>query len=527
MRRNMKKYFSKLTLAIVVALVMGLAFAAPAMATPTPLDATNAFLSVTKELRMDPGTAIPDGVTFEFMFTQVVPRSGTAPNLVGWTFELKDPPVPGIQIPGQSLTYPADLIDPQPDPGFVFDQNGNVVLGYLAQTYPGFDLRTLNWPHAGNFFFVVTERANTNPSIDTGNPYESILYCDRAFLLIVSVGNFMVDGNEVQLAYNVQVASLGTDNAPIYTPGTAGGPGTWEDGDYWWNVIEKRWDYRPGQYIPDPGNPGYYIWSPEPSCLWFINQYSYNQPGNDLGNDVGNDIDLESARFSIEKTIVGESRVHADLNTLFTFDATLTIGPITVAAHFADGNGFELPTTITAAVQEQNAAGEWVNVDPFTPVVFNRQFLGTGPNYTGIIFVSPTPAGFQLADGQRLRFPDNVPAGTTVAVTERALTGWAPQFANWTENDGTVRPFPGGFLTGGYGQPLSVNSATQLTPPGFVTTAGDEVIDFGNRFQYVPLMGLFVASMPIVMALLGATVLLAMMVASRSRQRIEQLPIAY
>ena len=453
----MKKHFSKLTLAIILALVMGLSFAGIAFAENgpvTPLE--DPTVDITKELVMDPGTAVPDS-TFTFTFSQVV----AVPDSDPWTF---------IPRPANSttdaVTIPNQIIDFLPN-----GANPGVIT---------LDLGAINWPHAGQFFFVVQETPNTNPDIAT-DPNQSMIYDDTAWLLMVSVGNFY-DANDAPIVRitTIQIAGL--------TPGTE--PGEW--------------------YMEDKD---------EEDELLFRNQYVYNRPPE-------NDTNQENARLAITKEVVGLTRVHADLTTPFTFDATLTIGATAVAAHFATGNTFTLPASITAYVQNyvpgaSGAPSTWVNVAPPVPVTFTGNFTApVGATPGSITFTSPSPDGFQLTDGQRLRFPDNVPAGTTVSVTERALPNWAVQSARF-DGAGTW-----GFATGGYNTAVTADSAT-LTPPGVVTTAGNNSMDFANRFYHSEIMGLVIGSMPFMVALLGATVLLAMMVASRSRQRIEQLPIAY
>jgi len=472
---------------------------------------------------MDPGTAIPDAV-FEFKFTQVQPVYVPDPINIdeGWTFEVLTPATVGGLPTDIEIAFPDDLIDPQPAPG------------NLAQLYPGFNLGTLTFPHAGNFFFVITERPNTNPEIDDSER-ESIIYDDTAFLLVITVGNFVTGTppTEQLRISDFLILSLGNANAPEYIPGTAGGPGTWAPGDYYWDAIDKLERYRPGQYIEDPNNPGEYIWYPEPSEIHFRNAYAFNDgPGNDgpINDEPINDRPINDrpindqgqyARLSIEKVVV-DNRQHANLTTDFTFNATLTIGEVTVE-NFNNGT-ITLPFNVVGFVQEQNAAGEWVTVyDDETPpaervVIFTRQLVGSVPNVTGITYTAPD---FELRDGQRLRFASNVPSGTTVSVTERALENW--EVGSVYFNDPDPREIT--TTTNAAGDTIA-NSST-LVPVGVVTTAGDEMMRFNNDYQWSALMGLFIGSMPFMAALLAATVLLAMMVASRSRQRIEQLPIAY
>ena len=486
-----------MTLAIVLALVMGLAFAGVAVASPvTPLDPADKWVGITKELQMDFGTAIPNA-NFWFTFTQVVPVQGAAPPaFVPWTAA---PPAAVPAITNPTIGFP------------------HAVYSNPAQV--AVDFGAITWPHAGQFFFVIQEVPNTNPAI-AACPYQSMIYDDSAFLLIVTVGNFVENDVPTLRITNIIATELIVDTPPTWVPGAAPGQGTWTGGE-WIQVYPKdELEYRPGVYIPDPGTPGEYIWDRDPSEILFVNQYVYNRsPVNDTGND-----DYQVARLSVTKTVVDRAgadptRVHADLTTPFTFNTTLTIGATAVAAHVATNNNFVLAPTITAYVQERNLAGDWVNVldandDPIE-VVFTltpaNPTVATGATYTG--------PDFQLTDNQRLRFPADVPAGTTVSTIERAQANWSVDSVNFDNRE----------IVGSPGTPntaVTANSAT-LTPPGVVTTAGNNAMNFNNFYHWSPIMGLFIGSMPFMMALLGATVLLAMMVASRSRQRIEQLPIAY
>ena len=493
MRRDMKKYFSKLTLAIVLALVMGLAFAGVAVASPvTPLADEYLQVGITKRLQMDDGTAIPNA-NFWFTFTQVVPvADSTPPAFVPWTAA---PPAAVPAIANPTIAFPHA----------VYSNPAQVAVNFGAIT----------WPHAGQFFFVVQEVPNTNPLI-AACPYQSMIYDDSAFMIIVTVGNFVEDGVPTLRITNIIATELIVETPPTWVPGTEPGQGTWTGGE-WVQVYPKdELEYRPGTYIPDPGTPGEYIWDRDPSQILFVNQYVYNRDQRPDNDDC-----YQVARLSVTKTVVDRAgvdptRVHADLTTPFTFSTTLTVGSTAVAAHVAAGNNFVLAPTITAYVQERNLAGNWVNVTPAQTVTFTLNLSGPSPNYTGATYTAPD---FQLTDNQRLRFPADVPAGTTVSTIERAR-------ANWSVNS---VDFDGREIVGPPGTPnteVTANSAT-LTPPGVVTTAGNNAMNFNNFYHWSPIMGLFIGSMPFMMALLGATVLLAMMVASRSRQRIEQLPIAY
>ena len=513
----MKKHFSKLTLAIVLALVMGLAFAAPAFANPANMPVGDELLfSITKEVPRDPGTTLPDGTNFWFSITQVRPIEDTGPS---WSFELIPAAAerPGrVTLPYQNITFPADIIADGPADGSVAQSPTPINLG--AQT----------WPHAGQFFFVIQEIPYTNYDIDN-NPNETLIYDESSFLLIVTVVNYVLPGGGEELRVsNIQVASLLNDNAPVYEPGyPPGTPGTWTDvpGDTYWCLEYKLYYYGPGyEYTPGtPGQPG--TWTQHPSEVWFINPYAYNCIGNDVGNDRPGNDDYQLARFYIEKTVVGANRGMADLTTPFEFNATLTVGPVTVAAHFDNATEFELRDRIVAFVQERNAAGLWVDVLDSNGDAIEVEFIGTFNEAAPSVTYSAS--GFELRDGERLRFATYVPSGTTVSVTEIGMPNWSVDSVYWWSNDGDDFAIVTDPAAPGIGQTVTADSNTLTSPLGHVTSEGGESIEFNNNYHFVEILGLFVGSMPFVAALLAATVLLAMMVASRSRQRIEQLPIAY
>ena len=502
----MKKHFSKLTLAIILALVMGLAFAAPAMAGTEPLPQAQLYLSITKRITMDAGTALPDS-TFDFRFTQVVPVDGTGTGAQFVPRATIAGDRPGVvTIPTQNISFPANLVP------------GNANTGQLGQNVnAGLNLGSFAWPHAGNFFFVIDEVPNTNAATIGADPNRSMTYDDTAWLLIVTVGNFVVDGNEVLRISGIQVAELDSTNAPVYTPGPGGTTGSWGPG-YWIQGPKREDSYQQGVYTPGTdGQPG--TWTLLPSDIAFNNLYVDSTPGNDT--------DPNNSRFAISKTVVGATRPQADLTTDFVFNATLTMGPTTVAAHNTNNN-FQLPAMITAVVQERVVGtNNWIPVSPAQTVVFNINIVGTPPNATAITYA---PADtFLLRDGQRLAFMDNVPAGTTVSVTEAAMVNWAPAASFTAGGTTTARSLPAWNLhmpADTQNVALTADSAA-LDPIGTVTSAPGTSMDFENIYRWQPIQGLFIGSMPFMVALFAATVLLAMMVASRSRQRIEQLPIAY
>ena len=489
----MRKYFSKLTLAIVLALVMGLAFAGVAVADPpaprAPLAPELQIMSITKDLNMPPGTTMPNAV-FEFSMRQVVPNPD-GPGYIPRDAQPAPIPAAPAAVPGmvnQTITFPADLV--------MTDGWSNIGQVGGATAPNGFDLGAINWPHAGQFFFVIEELRDTNPAIDN-DPLRSLTYDSTAWLLLVTVINY--DGG-LHIS-KIQVASLNTVTDPTWNEGQGGQPGYYTGGTY--VIIDKKDHYRPGVYVPGPdGTPGH--WTIPPSDILFVNDYlSFTVPGNDDGT-------LADPALAISKEVVGELA-----NQILQFNFTMNLDlPNSVLLPNWNLYGQDIVATITDS--------DGVPIPGRDPVVF------AWPATTPAPWAAPswTNVAFTLAHGEELRFPI-LPAGTVFSVTEAATPNYAASAVVITGANAPVN----------YGSNAAANVNIELsTGDHFVSDArgaGDPGPFLGNTAAFTntdhtpEILGLFIGSMPFMVALIGATVLLAMMVASRSRQRIEQLPIAY
>ena len=472
-KEKMKQHFSKLALVLVLAVVAGLAFAAPALAEPTPpaaqpLAPEFQFVGITKEINTPQGTVVPES-RFIFEFQQMmlaerdgqstlVPREGT----------------PSASVPA-AVTIPNQVID------FPVDKVGlDAHIAQLGGATPphGLNLGTIAWPHAGTFIFKITEKANTNPDIEN-NVNRFMTYSDAAFVLFVAVGNFE-DGLAI---VNIQVAEIN----PKYVPGEEGEDGHYEEGVYVWDENAKLNNYRPGTWI-DGTEATEGEWEINPSGIHFVNDYVHIIAQT-----------LTDPALAISKEVAG---TYADQTLKFNFGASLTI-PALALSNFSG--------PVVATVTDANGAA----VEPERTVTF-----AAGSETPSVL-----SAEFTLAHGEELRFP-TLPAGTTYSVTEAATQNYAA----------TAVVIIGGAevpaLAVGNSSAVSVNTA--LTATGHVSNARPGAAEapfnlaaFTNTNHTPEIMGLVIGSMPFVVALFGATVLLAMMVASRSRQRIEQLPIAY
>ena len=470
----MKKYFSNLALALIVALVAGLAFAVPAFAEPAPavlqaLAPEHQFLGITKEINTPVGTVVPAS-TFIFEFEQMmlkdvdgqgvlVPREGVASATVP----------AAVSIADQTINFPADQIGPD---AFIAQLGEN---GHPTPSR-GLNLGAIVWPHAGTFIFKISETADTNEGIDNAtNRFMS--YSDETFVLFVTVGNFET-GLDIA---NIQVAKL----EPKYVPGEGGESGYYEEGVYVWDSEAKLENYRPGVWVPGTeASEG--SWEIVLSDIRFVNDYT---------NIIVQD--LADPALAISKSVVG---IYANQELQFDFSASLTIPALALP-------NFTGPITATVT----NTAG--LAVEPGRSVTFEADSEAPG------VF----SAKFTLAHGEQLRFP-TLPAGTSYSVTEAATANYAP----------TAVVTIGGAEGAVLGDAAPSNVETELEAAGIVSNARPadaqspfNLAAFTNTNHTPEIMGLVIGSMPFIVALFGATVLLAMMVATRSRKRIEQLPIAY
>jgi len=414
----MKKYFSRITLAMMVALVMSLGVALPAMAADSV--PANEF-SITKLIETPEGTTIPESL-FEFNFDQLMPLPGGAADQ--WILHNGSASATAT-IPMASVTF-AEGDEPTATAGNIF--------------------AGATWPHAGEFVFRITETPDTNPAI-AADPDRTMEYSEQVFVIVVRVSN---DGSGGFTPTQVAIFD------PSVTP-------------------------RPGA---DPGN--IYSWGTAVKIeeVVFINEYTAI---------IG---DIDDPAFEISKTIEGE---YANLTTLFDFSVRFQIPA-----------GVDFPTPFEAWII--NASAETtvsVTVDVIQPQN-NPQFIGVDT---------------QLGHGERLVFPQ-LPAGTSFRVIETQQDNFDGVAVITLEGSQVATISPG----------IGVNVDTDLwAMPGapVISDNGDpngdlsNSVAFTNTYVVSPLTGLIIGSMPFLVGLLVALLILAMMVASRQRRRIEELPVAY
>ncbi|MCL2746171.1 MAG: hypothetical protein FWE48_03655 [Coriobacteriia bacterium] len=427
----MKKAFSRLALAIMVAFVMSLAVAIPAMAAPGEV-------TLTKEMNTPSGTTTP-AFTFDFVLSQVavVSQATTSAANTQWmpgsTFTNSVPATQAAPFPAgftpATITMPANAASATTIVDF------NDLIPTTTPVAWGF-------PNAGVFHFMVHEATGTNV-VGAGS---TLTYDTARYIISVEVINAPVTPtNPRGLAIRSTVVMSATAPAPAI-PGV-----NWIAGD----KTDPEWE----------------------------NTY------------------VTTTVFQVNKVITGDM---ANMNDTFSITTTLTLpqqafdsvppqtaAPTVTVVWHADDPTATPPQAAGAAVV------------PAVPVTITG--AGTAAN--------PFVVTAELGHNQRLNFT-NVVAGTTFTSTEIQL----PDYVGTAVVTG-----PGsGTFTAGAGANVTVPGADTR----YVSDTGNSGITFTNDFQDMILAGLVVGSMPFLAALLIATLLLAMMMASRSRKRIEQMPVA-
>jgi len=485
----MKNYFSRLVLALGLALVMGLGFAGVALANP-PAALPN--LGITKNLDT-PNGAVTPATTFSFRLTQAQPvGGGNAPtDLVNAAFEVMPTPTATIGA-DRSISYPAGYFGLRQT-----ELRLNNAAGFnTSASFTAGDIDIL-FPNAGVFHFFVEEMRNTNnlAADNAANPNAlgTLTYSTAVYMMTLEVRN--VDGQ-------LRVTHVIGQPATPGTPGSDGTPGQPGTEDRWvlgpkGNQFFPGTDPQPGTPPTDsiPGIPGTIV---DPSEFLFRNIFTRNIITTDP----------DAPAFAVTKTVVDTTGL-SDLTTVFPTATTLII-----PSQVFDQPGPNPTLTASATGVRVVSGTPGVNVTPQPTIGIS----GTGTA------ADPFVVTANLLHGQRLIFPE-LPAGTTFGSTET-------QDAEFT---GEGRVFVAGTQIG--------------TPFGDVTDnnlAGDDVvvpnqgthfvsaaepfnnrIDFINDYVHADNTGLVITSMPMLAVLIAATVFLAMMVASRSRQRAEQMPAAF
>ena len=200
-----------------------------------------------------------------------------------------------------------------------------------------------------------------------------------------------------------------------------------------------------------------------------------------IPTDIGTIDDPDDSALVISKTVTGEL---ANMLLPFSFNLSLTAPALPI------GTTLEGPIWATIV----DTRGE-TDVPVGAPIDILEN-----PNFT-------------LPHGHELRVA-TLPVGAGFTVTETGTPEYIPSAI-----------VVAGSATGNYNREIG-QSLTTGSYRISMEEAGNSAA-FTNAHQSIEIMGLAITSMPFIVALVLATALLAMMVATRSRKRIETLPIAH
>jgi len=401
----------------------------------------------------------------------VMPAGTTTPNLA---FQFTFTPVqPGDLISGTTTTAVQQF------PGLssgatIATQTVEFPAGYpttliggqsVASTETGNVLNIANFPHAGHFLFRVTE----TPSLVNGTTLSTVPPGGTGIH-----ETLQFDTNEYYLRVFVR-------NVP------APGSGLYFAAAFAYRIVD-------GEVVDEKVDP-----TPGSSNMVFTNLFTRTT--------ITDPVYPEPTSLIASKMVAGDM---ADRSRLFSFTATLTAPSVVTTPPGA-------LTTVTAqVVQTLDAAAGWAPLVP--PVTVGAPITFTF-NAAGI-----ATGSFQLSHGQQLVFIET-PVGMGFEFTEAAEADYRPSVVVTVANNNT----------GGTAVTIPTNPAdavvnTTLSTGNRITGDGEQGTNsaaFTNTYRDVPITGLFIESIPFVIALGVLAALLAMMVASRSRRRIEELPIAY
>ena len=245
-------------------------------------------------------------------------------------------------------------------------------------------------------------------------------------------------------------------------------------------------------------------------------------------------LSYDAARFQI--------RAHADKDgTLFSVEVfklisgegdTFTLGNKIDSANFINTFRTILTPSDSGALEvTKHVTGAYANLDTlfnFTinltghalaplPAVVNAIVVDSAgtqiPEARGTVTIAYGAGSFQMAHGETLRIL-SLPAGTTATVTETAALEYSAGY----------RALSGGTVSSSR---TNTSADTALsTSPILIADTGRNAADFTNAHQWTPPMGLVLTYTPWTFVLF-ATLLLMLLVVSRRRKLIEQLPITH
>ena len=489
-------------LALSIALITSLGVAGVAHAASVPTTALP-NLGITKVLDKPAGTLNP-ALDFDFRLTQAQPVGGDPAegDIVGDAFEVMTTATASINATDRRISFAENTFGMgQTELRLNYPSGGagfNTAAAFAAGNID------ILFPHAGTFHFFLEEMRNTNDLTDdtAANPLApaTLTYSEVVYLLHFQVRN--VEGQLRVTDVFATPAIPGTDG----TTGTPAQPGT--DPRSYWNTGTKQYDVFPGE-PGDPGSacttgtPGTPAEILDPSTLSFTNIFTRTILGTP-----------DNPAFQVRKFTPDDEGLF-DLTIQFSTRTTITI-PTQV---FADSN--VTTPTLTGAELPQVFRG--TGDDRVVVTDANVVVTGTGTA------TDPFVVTADLRVGERLAFPV-LPAGTVFGSTEFQhvdYSGRGDVFVGNNRVDSFGAPYPTIDRDNRGDDVVVPHLPAHVVSNATVNGLFGNSVDFHNDIAVPPITGLVIGSMPALVVLLGATLLLAMMVASRSRQRIEAMPIAY
>lgn len=215
--------------------------------------------------------------------------------------------------------------------------------------------------------------------------------------------------------------------------------------------------------------------------------------------------DSANPALRITKTIAGD-RAEANLLTLFPFTVTLTAPGVLGIEPDPNPAGPVVTPVLPAPL-----VGTIVNATTGNPVTG----ADLAPRTTNEVTFTAGVASFELRDGERLNIP-TLPGGTTYTVLETGTANFRPE-AIVTQGGvaGPVLPA----TPADFGDDLTVDGTVHNVP-----TPPANIAAFTNFYNAETPAGLFIANnAALIISALAATALV-LLLASRSRKRIEQMP---
>lgn len=435
MKRNYKKYLRAI-LSLALAAVMCVTIGVTAFAKGEPIYGTEekpAEAAITKVLQMPVKTTTPNSTfTFEVARTSF---NGNASDVAK---------VPAIA--DQNVTFtPSETSTPV---------NGTITMKKETASL----FKNVNWTAAGVYTYMISEKQNTNPSIDNpANSKEEMIYSNGQYEVNVYVRNGANGGFYVYaIAAIIKVVDNPGQEVGDKVNPTPGGDPTVE-GDYSDMVFTNTYleKHKEDVIEPDPENPK----DPDPTII-------------------------ENQSFTISNEVTGEM---ADRDKYFTYDVdlfnpTLVTTPQTYRAYVLDANG----NVVTA------------------PANYSGTISNDKNGYPSFVVTTGQPFTAKLKNGQTLVVTD-VYVGSTYDANQLKETNYKPSVV--VVEDGAT---PVSFT-----EPVNTDLSTRVRIIGEKQNSAD----YTNAYQDPTITGVIINNLPFFMIFALAAAAFIAYIVAKSRKR--------